>query len=448
MTPMDTDRLLESAAAQGDPEANYRLGIIQLQHQRAPVRARPLLEAAAAAGHADARNVLGTMYLNGLGIGADAARARLEFEAASESGSVAAPYNLANLLCNGIGGDPDRVAGRERLLAAGRRGHPPALRAIALLLGPDRDPVAESCLRAAAYRGDRLAAYFLGQRIMAGRAGGSKEEGVGWIAAAAEGGIDHARRVLRSLLAAGRRVPATPPLHDPSSAPDPGDLLAGLQFELPSQPELNQRQIEASPRIEVVDDLLDRELCDYLVIRAEPQLMASETIHPETGGRIQNALRTSRSMNFDGGALDVVMRVVLERIAAVAGLPLSHAEPLAVLHYAPGQEYRPHYDYFTQEAMQTQEQLAAGGQRVATVLTYLNDVAAGGETAFPEIGIDVSARCGRSFVFFNCDEQGQPDPNTLHAGRPVTAGEKWVATLWFRERVPDALADPPKAGRT
>jgi prolyl 4-hydroxylase len=37
-------------------------------------------------------------------------------------------------------------------------------------------------------------------------------------------------------------------------------------------------------------------------------------------------------------------------------------------------------------------------------------------------------------VFFSYP-RAHPDTLTLHAGAPVVAGEKWVATKWFREGV-------------
>ena len=69
-----------------------------------------------------------------------------------------------------------------------------------------------------------------------------------------------------------------------------------------------------------------------------------------------------------------------------------------------------------------------------TICTYLNHVECGGETVFPQADVSVSPMAGRAIVFDNLSADGQPDPASLHAGLPVTAGEKWLATLWLRER--------------
>jgi prolyl 4-hydroxylase len=61
-------------------------------------------------------------------------------------------------------------------------------------------------------------------------------------------------------------------------------------------------------------------------------------------------------------------------------------------------------------------------------------VAAGGETEFPELELAVMPRRGRGVYFEYCNADGAVDPRCLHAGRPVTEGEKWVATKWLRQR--------------
>jgi len=102
-----------------------------------------------------------------------------------------------------------------------------------------------------------------------------------------------------------------------------------------------------------------------------------------------------------------------------------------VLRYKPGAEYKPHYDYFIPDAPGTSRIIANGGQRVATVVIYLNDVERGGGTTFPDVGLEVMPKRGHA-VFFAYD---QPDPSTLtlHAGAPVIEGEKWIAVKWLRE---------------
>jgi len=121
-----------------------------------------------------------------------------------------------------------------------------------------------------------------------------------------------------------------------------------------------------------------------------------------------------------------------QRIADLVGWPLEQAEPLQVLHYGPGAEYLPHYDYFDPDGPGAEAALRHGGQRVATLVTYLNTPLSGGATTFPDAGLEFAAVQGNA-VFFSYD-RAHPSSRTLHAGAPVVAGEKWVLTRWFRER--------------
>jgi prolyl 4-hydroxylase len=75
--------------------------------------------------------------------------------------------------------------------------------------------------------------------------------------------------------------------------------------------------------------------------------------------------------------------------------------------------------------------LQRGGQRVGTVVMYLSTPQQGGGTSFPEVALEVAPIKGNA-VFFSYDRP-HPISRTLHAGTPVIAGDKWVATKWLRE---------------
>jgi prolyl 4-hydroxylase len=186
------------------------------------------------------------------------------------------------------------------------------------------------------------------------------------------------------------------------------------------------------PRIVVFANLLTDDECDALVEASRPQLARSETVNRESGGTELNEARTSEGTYFFHDASPLLERIN-KRIAQVTRWPLAHGEPLQILHYGVGAEYQPHYDYFSLEDAGTPTLLAHGGQRVATLITYLNTPDAGGATVFPDVGLEVAAIRGHA-CFFSYD---RPDPSTrtLHGGTPVTAGEKWIATRWMREGV-------------
>jgi hypothetical protein len=131
---------------------------------------------------------------------------------------------------------------------------------------------------------------------------------------------------------------------------------------------------------------------------------------------------------------DAWLRVLQRRLTTLAGFPLRQAEPFAVLRYGPGEQYLPHRDYLNPAVEAHEFAAEAPGQRLRTVFSYLNDVDAGGGTSFPVFGIDIAPRRGRVVLFDNVGPDGRPDADTLHAGLPVERGEKWLGTLWLRER--------------
>jgi prolyl 4-hydroxylase len=183
-----------------------------------------------------------------------------------------------------------------------------------------------------------------------------------------------------------------------------------------------------APVVRVLENLLTPEECDGLMAEAKPRLARSLTV--DVDGRHQkDQRRTSQGMFFGIGETPLVQRIE-QRIADLLAIPVNHGEGLQILHYQPGQEYEPHFDWFNPEQPGFSTITARGGQRIASVVMYLNTPEEGGGTAFPRIGLTVTAMRG-SAVYF-AYETG--DEASLHAGLPVIKGEKWIATKWLRER--------------
>ncbi len=185
------------------------------------------------------------------------------------------------------------------------------------------------------------------------------------------------------------------------------------------------------PRVVVLGNLLSAEECDALIESARPQLARSLTVATKTGGEELNPDRTSSGTFFARGQTPEVARIEA-RIARLLDWPVENGEGLQVLHYRPGAEYKPHYDYFDPGEPGTPTILKRGGQRLATLVMYLSEPERGGGTTFPDAGLEVAPVRGNA-VFFNYDRP-HPSTRTLHGGAPVIEGEKWVATKWLRER--------------
>jgi prolyl 4-hydroxylase len=219
-------------------------------------------------------------------------------------------------------------------------------------------------------------------------------------------------------------LPPAIPVPDPNLDESPLYLDAGDR-------QVCVLQAMYDPRVVVFGGLLSDEECDALIALAKPRLARSLTVETKTGGEEINADRTSNGMFFQRGENELVRRIEA-RIARLVNWPEENGEGLQVLHYRPGTEYKPHYDYFDPSEPGTPTILKRGGQRVGTMVMYLAEPDKGGGTTFPDVHLEIAPKRGNA-VFFSY-ERPHPSTRTLHGGAPVLAGEKWIATKWLRER--------------
>jgi len=225
-------------------------------------------------------------------------------------------------------------------------------------------------------------------------------------------------------LAVQQGLPPAVPVPEPQLAASPAQVDCGDRT-------VNVLLAMAQPRIVVFGNLLSPEECDALIAAAEPRLARSLTVATKTGGEEVNDDRTSDGMFFQRGETPLIQRIE-ERIARLLSWPIENGEGLQVLHYRPGAEYKPHYDYFDPAEPGTATIVKRGGQRVGTLVMYLNTPEKGGGTTFPDVHVEVGPQRGNA-VFFSY-ERPHTSTRTLHGGAPVIAGEKWIATKWMRER--------------
>ncbi|KAJ4723032.1 prolyl 4-hydroxylase 1-like [Melia azedarach] len=201
--------------------------------------------------------------------------------------------------------------------------------------------------------------------------------------------------------------------------------------------------ISWSPRIIVLHNFLSMEECDYLRAVARPRLQTSTVVDTKTGKGIKSNVRTSSGMFLNPAEKKYPMIQAIEkRISVFSQIPIENGELIQVLRYEKDQFYKPHHDYFSDTF-----NLKRGGQRIATMLMYLSDNVEGGETYFPMAGtgecscggkmvrgLSVEPVKGDAVLFWSMGLDGQSDPNSLHGGCEVLAGEKWSATKWMRQR--------------
>jgi TPR repeat protein len=210
-------------------------------------------------------------------------------------------------------------------------------------------------------------------------------------------------------------------------------LLATLTSVMPLiKNEYQAKPIKTAPRITEIEGFLNADECSHLAIKALPYLQSSVVLD-KSGQPIEKAIRTSEEMSYIDPRRDLVVAHLEARIAEFTQIPVANGEPLVVLKYAPGKEYKVHVDYFRPDLPSAKVAFQFGGQRIATFICYLNDVVAGGETVFPNIDLTIKPAQGKALLFYNVNEQGDIEPLSRHAGLPVIEGNKWIITRWLRE---------------
>lgn len=167
-----------------------------------------------------------------------------------------------------------------------------------------------------------------------------------------------------------------------------------------------------------------RGLIDRIDAGCQPSTLLEE--RPTAG------FRTSDSCHLD--RRDPLVWAIELRLSTLLGIDPAYGEAVQGQRYQPGQQFKPHHDFFHTDQPYWPAQDRIGGQRTWTAMMFLNAPEAGGQTDFPGAGVRVTPRPGNLLAWNNLDETGDPQPLTLHQGLPVEAGVKYILTKWFRER--------------
>lgn len=444
---------LTRAAEGGDPEAQWYLGCLHLQVTRLPdpfANAARWFERAAAVEFAPAIDRLADLHLTGLGVPQDDAAAAALIARAARQGYPAAVATQAYLHAQGLGVARDAHRAARLHAQAVAVGHAPSYFALGL-----------RCAAGAGIAADRALAHALLMRAADAEHPWARES-------AAELALDplELRQAgelygrLRTNYAAANALRARY-----SMAPDPLALATAREdlekhlvalghpsFAMASDGRLDVRAgaggdaafvappvaFEAvcdAPRVALQRGFATREECAHLMALVAPSL-GDPTRYARGHAYADLGLFDGEGMPLTPTLTDPVVRSIERRTAAALGRPATHCEPYSVVRYLPGQQYKPHWDYFSEEQLALNRERFSdhAGQRLATFLIYLHAPAAGGGTRYLDPDLTVQGEHGMAVLHWNCHPDGAPDVRTTHAGLPVVAGEKWLARKALRER--------------
>jgi prolyl 4-hydroxylase len=196
--------------------------------------------------------------------------------------------------------------------------------------------------------------------------------------------------------------------------------------------------LHQSPPVLRIDNFFTKEDCAAIKT-------ATSTAHQVDSATFKGALSTRTSTSWFCHFEDVPL--LLAKANRILNIPLDAMEEPQVVRYRRGQEFSWHYDEVPAS------QLNNGGQRLATLLVYLNDLVGedcGGGTAFRDLFLAdkktplvMQPKQGSALLFFPAFRNGTPDDRTLHRSEVMTCdAEKWIVQMWVHKDAYQAVLPP------
>ncbi|MGH6614669.1 2OG-Fe(II) oxygenase [Sphingomonas sp.] len=212
------------------------------------------------------------------------------------------------------------------------------------------------------------------------------------------------------------------------------DALAAQHLELLTAMSLDEhgaplaiadgQLLNSDPKIRHIPGFCSPIEAAHIVSIVLGSLEPATVLDPVSGKQIAHSIRTADYATVGPAEESLVVQAINRRIAAATGTAVFQGEPTSVMRYGIGQQYRLHMDALP----------VATNQRITTAILYLNHGFTGGQTIFPQLDLIITPHIGDLLIFDNVDTLGRPEQLSRHAGLPVTAGTKWIATRWIREK--------------
>ncbi|NNC36865.1 MAG: 2OG-Fe(II) oxygenase [Hyphomonadaceae bacterium] len=340
-----------------------------------------------------------------------------------------AKAKLAVLTALGAGTDRDDQRANTLFMESAMGGLPPIVRELGVIVLSSgiNDGIAATLLTRAVHGGDWIAGFLIVKEALRGRYLLDRDPLIAIASSFAEtvpfkDEIDEAIKEIPKQF-----ITVRPEEFDPIAC------QRALDKASPKAPKNIPGPTTDEPEVAVHDHVLSPLECDYLIAISCAAMQPSKVVSAKDAGSLQAGFRTSDGAVIFPHMLDLPTVRILQKLSSAAGIEPQFGEFLSLLRYRPGQEYKPHHDFLEVDD-RDYSMIARCGQRSATLLTYLNDDYSGGETAFPALDFKYKGKTGSSVYFRNTDRNGKPIQKSLHAGCPIVQGQKWMATLWVREK--------------
>lgn len=208
--------------------------------------------------------------------------------------------------------------------------------------------------------------------------------------------------------------------------------------QLPTRIDAGDREVRVLasmrlPRMCLLGDFLSAQECAELIAFSTPRMQRSKVLLGDGSANEDGVVayaRTSDQTYIAHGESELV-DALWRRAARFAHWPEAQMDDLQVVRYRQGADFSPHHDYLCPKVQA--DLIASTGQRLGTLLMYLNTPPHGGATALLDVEMEIYPQQGNA-LFFSYPRPSE-DSLTLHAGVPLGEGEKWIATFFLTDRV-------------
>jgi len=181
----------------------------------------------------------------------------------------------------------------------------------------------------------------------------------------------------------------------------------------------------SDPPLYAIKNFLSEEECKTMIDLASPHLIQSIVTDEK---EYVSDTRTSSTYFYTRET----SLWLAERVSKLFNISIEQQEYPQITRYVKGQFYKAHYDHFDISTENGRKNTEIKGQRIATILIYLNTPSEGGGTNFKKMGFRVKPNTGSALIFFPCTLDGRYDPLTLHESEEAV-DEKWVCQIWVRQ---------------
>jgi len=173
-----------------------------------------------------------------------------------------------------------------------------------------------------------------------------------------------------------------------------------------------------------LDGIMTVEECQELIEVGKASMTESTVV----GAQREN-YRHSETGWVERDHTSEIVRKISYLSSKLTQLPVENQEKLSIIKYSTGDYFKSHYDFLCSNDPESVDRY---GDRLWSLIFYLNDNFLGGKTEFPKIKTQIDPKLGRVVIFKNYIND-LPNMDSMHSGLEVTKGTKYICTVWVRK---------------